>query len=242
MDKPQVGDQLHVHDKPSVVTSGLTHAARLQEVLAAMYGIGEDAKDHYDKAVENLKRDPQGMMVAIIAAYGRCPAGDYPQRHALVCAASAMGDASALPFLASVALSEIPAEASTDPHSFSTVAEETIVRMSAVDGIAHHASRAEKHAVEILLRCVESRSFSIRRAAVTGLMATDQGKKLRPKMEALIPKDQHFVFDLKKVRVNEAIQVKDPRRHLVRGYEDFGERKPVVPGPRPGRAVKPKKK
>lgn len=242
MDRPQIGDQLHVHGKPSSVTSGLTHAARLRDALAAMYAIGEDAKDLYDRAVENLKRDPEEMMVAIIAAYGRCPAADYPQRHALVCAASVMGHGGALPFLASVALSEIPAEASTDPHSFSTVAEETIIRMSAVDGIAHHAYHGDKHAIELLLRCIESRSFSIRRAAVTGLMATPAGKHLRPQMEALIPKDQHFVFDLRKVHVSEAIQIKDPTRHLVKDYKDFGERKPEVSGSGRDSGNKPKTK
>jgi hypothetical protein len=242
MDRPQVGDQLHHHRRPAVVTGTLTHDERLRDVLAAMYGTGRDAQERHDEAVENLRREPREMTVAIIAAYGRCPAGDYPGRQALVYAAGVMRDAGTLPFLASVALSEVPPEASSDSHSFSTVAEETIIRMSAVDGIAYHASRGDKEALEILLRCVESRAFSVRRAAVTGLLATEQGKKLRPRLEAMIPKEQHFVFHLKQIHVSEAIQVKDPRRHLVEGYQEFGERKPEVPGPRRGRTPKTKKK
>lgn len=242
MDNPQVGDQLYLDDKVSGVTGDLTHAARLRDALAAMYAVSEDAKDLYDRAVESLKRDPEEMTVAIIAAYGRCPSGDYPQRHALVCAASVMGNAGALPFLASVALSEIPTEASSNPHSFSTVAEETIIRMSAVDGIAHHAHAGDKRAIEILMRCVESRSFSIRRAAVTGIMGTREGKKLRSRMEALIPKEEHFVFRLRKVHVSEAIQVKDPTRHLVKDYKDFGEHKPEVSGRGDRRGPNPKTK
>jgi len=242
MDKPQVGDRLNNNPRLAVVTGTLTHDERLRNVLAAMYGAGMDAQEQHDKAVENLRREPREMMVAIIAAYGRCPAGDYPGRQALVYAAGVMRDAGALPFLASVALTEVPAEASSDPDSFSTVAEETIIRMSAVEGISDHASRGDKEAIKILLRCVESRAFSVRRAAVTGLLATEQRKRLRPRLEALIPKEQHFIFDLKQIHVKDAIQVKDPRRHLIEGYQEFGENKPKVPGPRPGRTPKTKKK
>jgi hypothetical protein len=195
-----------------------------------MYSSGDDAAFRHDRAVESLKRDPEEMMVAISAAYGHCSAGDYPQRHALVSAASIMAHEGALPFLASVALSDIPAEAARDPHSFSTVAEETIIRMTAVDGIAQHASRGVGHAIELLLRCVESPAFSIRRAAVTGLMATPEGQRLRPRMEALVPEDQRFIFDLKRVAVREAIQVKDPRRHLTKPGEEHGEQKPRIAG------------
>jgi hypothetical protein len=44
-------------------------------------------------------------------------------------------------------------------------------------------------------------SFFIRRAAVTALMATPDGSRLRPEMEAVIPKDQHFVIKFRKVHV-----------------------------------------
>jgi hypothetical protein len=241
MDRPQVGDQLHKQERPPRSTGGLTHSALLRDVLAGMYSTGDDATFRYDQAIESLRRDPEEMMVAIAAAYGHCPVGDYPQRHALVSAASVMAHEAALPFLASVALSDIPPEAARDPHSFSTVAEETIIRMSAVDGIAHHASRGVGDAVELLLRCVESPAFSIRRAAVTALMATPEGQRLRPRMEALVPRDQHFIFDLKKVSVAEAIQVKDPTRHLTRPHKEFGERKPGIAASNKGRG-KPKTK
>jgi hypothetical protein len=230
MEKPQVGDQLHNQGRPSRVAGGLTHSARLRDALAGMYSSGDDATLRHDRAIENLKRDPEEMMVAIAAAYGQCSAGDYPQRHALVYAARVMAHESALPLLASVALSDIPPEAASDPHSFSTVAEETIIRMSAVDGIAHHASHGVGHAIDLLLRCVESPAFSVRRAAVTALMATPKGPRLRRRLEALVPKDEHFIFDLKRVSVSEAIQVKDPTRSLTRAYEEFGERKPGIAG------------
>jgi len=233
MDKPQVGDQLLRRESPSRLAGGLTHAARLQDALSGLFVGGENAQLRYDQAVDSLNRDPEPMMVAIAAAYGHCPATDYPQRHALVIAAGLITHEGALPFLASVALSEIPAEAAKDPHSFSTVAEETMIRTSAVDAIARHASHGLQKAIDLLLRCVDTPAFSIRRAAVTGLMASPEGQHLRPRLEALIPKEQHFIFDLKKVSVRQAIQVRDPTRHLAERYEPVHEQKPRIPGSEP---------
>lgn len=239
MDKPQVGDQLHLHRTQSAVAGTLTHADRLRDALGAMYAGGPDAQTLYDQAVETLKREPEGIMVAIIAAYGGCPPSDYAQRQALVHAAAVVGHKAAIPFLASVALSEIPQEISGDPHSFSTVAEETIIRTTAVDALTEHARGGERLVLDLLVRCVESSSFSLRRAAVTGLMSMPEGKGLRRRMEALVPKEQHFVFDLKRVPVREAIQVEDPRRHLAKYDSDFDDRKPDLPGGL-GEAPKPR--
>jgi hypothetical protein len=228
MVSPQVGDKLDMHRGTPNIPVDLTYSARLRDVITAMYAGGPDAQEIHDQAVERLKRDPEEMMVAVIAAYGRCPASDYPLRQALVHAATVMGHPAALPFLISVALSDIPAETSPDTHSFSTVAEETILRMAAVDGIVNHATLRNRHAIDALMRCVESPSFSIRRAAVLGLMASPGARRLRPRIQALIPRDQHFIFDLKKISVRDATQVQDPRRHLVEDYEEFGERKPEI--------------
>ena len=233
MDRPQVGDQLHKHESPSRLASGLTHSARLQDALSGLFAGGEDAQFQYDQAVEGLNREPEPMMVAIAAAYGHCSPSDYPQRRALVIAASRITHESALPFLASVALSEVPPEAAKDPHSFSTVAEETIIRTSAVDAIARYASAGLQKAINLLLRCAESPAFSIRRAAVNGLVASPEGQRLRPRLEALIPKEQHFIFNLKQVSVRDAIQVKDPTRHLSKNYEPFNGQKPRIRGSEP---------
>ncbi len=235
MDRPQVGDQLQKRENPSRLAGGLTHASRLQDALSALFAGGADAQFRYDQAVDSLNRDPEPMMVAIAAAYGHCLATDYPQRHALVTAASRITLEGALPFLASVALSEIPPEAAKDPHSFSTVAEETIIRTSAVDAIARHATRGFQRAIDLLLRCVESPVFSIRRAAVTGLMASPEGHRLRPRLEELIPREQHFIFELKRVPVRDAIQVKDPTRHLAKRHEPFQGQKPPILGSEPKR-------
>jgi hypothetical protein len=238
MDKPRVGDQLHMHRARSTVAGDLTHTDRLRDAIGAMYASGSDAQALYEQAAKTLKREPEAMMVAIIAAYGGCQPRDYSQRQALVQAAAVIGHKAAVPFLASVALSEIPPEISSDSHGFSTVAEETIIRTTAVDALTEQARAGERQVIEELIRCVASPSFSLRRAAVTGLMSLSEGKNLRRRLEALVPKDQHFVFALKKTPVRQALQVKDPTRHLTHPHYEFSERKPDVAGRGDGRPPK----
>jgi hypothetical protein len=209
---------------------GLTGSARLRQALAAMYASGEDAEDMHDQAVDSLRRYPEETVVAITAEYGRCPAGDYALRRALVRAAGVIDHTSAIPFLASVALAEIPQEQSAQPHSFSTVAEETIIRMTAVDGIARRAQEGDEDAADLLMKCVESPSFSVRRAAVAGLMSTPYGDERRGEIEALVPPDQRFIFELRNVSVTEAEQVRDPTRHLRAPDGESTAPKPAVSG------------
>lgn len=229
METPRAGDHLQSKRQGQDVGGGLAGSARLRAALADMYAVGDDANYRHDQAVESLRRDPEEAMVAIVAAYGRCPAGDYAQRQALVRAASVLGHSESLPFLTSVALAEIPLEQAADPHSFSTVAEETIIRMTAVDGIVQRAQNGDERAAEILMRCVESPSFSVRRAAVSGLMSMPYGDERRSDIEARVPSDQHFIFELKRIPVSEAIQVEDPTRHLAERSREPSEPKPAIP-------------
>jgi hypothetical protein len=91
MDKPRVGDQLHMHRARSTVAGDLTHTDRLRDAIGAMYASGSDAQALYEQAAKTLKREPEAMMVAIIAAYGGCQPRDYSQRQALVQAAAVIG-------------------------------------------------------------------------------------------------------------------------------------------------------
>lgn len=230
MDTPSVGDQLQPSRQPSDIAGGLTGSARLRAALTSMYAVGDDANDRHDQGLDSLRQNPEETVVAIVAAYGRCPSGDYAQRQALVRTAGVLGYSGSLPFLASVALAEIPLEQAEDPHSFSTVAEETIIRMTAVDGIVQRAQDGDEEAGEILMRCVESPSFSVRRTAVSGLVSTPYGDARRRDIEALVPSDQRFIFDLKQIPVVEAIQVEDPARYLSDQQREPGEPKPALPG------------
>lgn len=223
---PQVGDELNKRPQQEHGTEFLVHDSQLRAFLGIMYATGEDAEDRYHQALEALRSRASEIMVALVGAYAKASQSDYPHRHALVQVASALKHDAALPFLSVVVSSHFPEEQSEDTDSFSTVAEETIIRMSAVDGIAVLARQGNKPAIEALMSFLTIPSFSIRRASVMGLLDAGDGRRLRKRMRALIPEDQHFIFDLKKTHVREAAQIKDPRRHLAEHAHDYGTSKP----------------
>ena len=169
-------------------------------------------------------------MVALAAAFGRCSAGDYAQRQALVRAAGVIDDASALPFLASVALSEIPDEQSAEPHTFSTVAEETIIRMIAVEGIARLAHDGDERAAELLMKCVQSQSFSVpkNRSYEPDVDSLREGASRR--YRSIGPTRPTLHLRVKKIRSPRPFKYQDPTRHLTSPYRESGEAKPAVLG------------
>jgi hypothetical protein len=149
---------------------------------------------------------------------------DYPTRFALILAASELRHPAALPWLRTVALSRIPAERSSDPHSFSTVAEETILRTMAVDGIGNLARDNNNDANEALFQCLATPSLSIHRAAVQQLLQSPNVP--RERIVSALPQDEHFLLDLRRIDVREAPQVRNPQQTLASGFQASGIREP----------------
>ncbi|MEO8496157.1 MAG: hypothetical protein ABI614_13890 [Planctomycetota bacterium] len=198
----------------------------VRQVLVAMNVSGEDAEESYQRSVAAVRRHPVEAVIEIARMECMCLSTDYAARSALVYAACELEHRAALPLLKSAVLTPIPAERFTDPRS-STVAEETIIRTTAVDGVATLARQGDKDVIDLLFEFLAVPSISIRRAAVQGLLGSPQGDDLRGRIAECLPKDQRFLLDLKKLDVREAAQIDDPRRHLSeKGRED---KKPAAP-------------
>jgi hypothetical protein len=200
---------------------------QLQNFFAAMNAVGGDAEDEYQAALRRLRADADLAVIEIARAENDCGRSDYPSRWACVHAAAELRDAAALPFLRSIVLRPIPPEESDDPHSFSTVAEETILRTTAVEGVGALAKEGAG-ASDALLEFLSVDSLSVRRAAVQSLLATPRGRRLRKRIESALPESQRFLLDLEAIDVREAPQVKRPQRHL----SEAGRRARVEPSPR----------
>jgi len=177
---------------------------------------GDDAEDEYQRALEDLRAQPEAVVVEIARGSSDCEESDYPARWALVHLAAELRHPAALPFLRNLVETPIPPEQSKDPHSFSTVAEETILRTTAVEGVGVLArERQSREATEALWQFMKQPSLSIRRAAVQSLyMASGTSKRVRDRIAALLPDDQRFLLDLKPVDVTEVPQIGRPQRHL----------------------------
>lgn len=206
----------------------------LRYFLSVMYNSGEDAANVYREALDRLRAQAEDVAAEISLAEPALREMNYPGRWALIFAASELRHPAALPWLRLIALSRIPKERSQDPHSFSTVAEETILRTTAVEGIGHLARDGNAQAVETLFECLARPWISVRRAAVQALLSTDEGRKQRERIASALPEEARFLLDLRRIEVRDARQIQNPEQFLVRAARLGTSSAPSLPGDRPG--------
>ncbi len=209
---PGTDDELQQTRKLAPGFTGSRGAVCLNNFITAMNAMGIDADSNYKAALRDLRRHSDEVMVAIAERSGACRNRDFPHRWALVYTAAQLRSAVSLPFLRNLVLSPIPAEESRAPHSFSTVAQETVLRTTAVEAVGFLARKRLKKAINALFEFLTIPSISIRRAAVQSLLAVD--KRLRNKIEECLPKDARYLLDVVPKKVHEVLQIKNPRRHL----------------------------
>ncbi|MBM3527324.1 MAG: hypothetical protein FJX62_04475 [Alphaproteobacteria bacterium] len=195
--------------------------------LAAINAAGDDADERYKIALAAIREKANDVIIEIARQENHCRARDYATRWGLIYAASELVHPAALPFFRSVVLTPIPPEESSEPHSFSTVAEESILRTTAVDGVARLAADGSKEAVDALFDFLHVPSLSVKRAAVQGLMGVRQGESLRGRIEERLCPEDKFLLDIKPIDVRKVTQISDPERDL----SDAGRKsnKPITP-------------
>lgn len=192
----------------------------LHDFLAAAYTQSDEGDEAYKRALERLRSQAEAVVPELSRIEATLRETDYPTRFALILAASELRHPAALSWLRTVALSRIPAERSSDPHSFSTVAEETILRTMAVDGIGNLARDNNGDAVEVLFQCLGTPSLSIHRAAVQQLLQSPNVS--RERIVSALPEDQHFLLDLRRIDVREAPQIRNPQQTIFKPVERHG--------------------
>jgi hypothetical protein len=217
-DAPNTDDRLGADD---VTTQKFSPA--IENFLAAANGTDEDAEERYREMLDTIREQGTGRFLAQLAmAMNQCDGHDYETRWMLTHAASELDDRDALPLLTEIVMQRIPPEESRDPHSFSSVAEETIIRTTAVAGVERLAANGDKAAYRALLEFLEVPALSVRRAAVQAAMAvTDGDKATRKQIRRSLPENQHFLLDIERVEVTDVPQIEDPQSTLTeRGRED----------------------
>jgi hypothetical protein len=186
----------------------------LLNYLAAINAAGDDAEGVYKEAVAAIRERAEDVVTEIARMESRLRTRDYAGRWGLIYAASELHHPAALPYFRSVVLTPIPPEESDDPHAFSTVAEETILRTTAVDGAARLATEGHEAAIEALFSFLSVPSISVKRASVQGLLAVKQAESLRGKIEAHLCPEERFLLDIRPLDVNRATQITDPEADL----------------------------
>lgn len=210
---PDASDSLNI--APAKPPGEMSPAALvLSDLLTAMNNAGADAEDEYRRLLDIARKQAPEIVLAIARREQTCVPYDYSTRWGLVFAASELKHPATLPYLCDLALTPLPAETSRNPHSFSVVAEETILRTTAIEGIGQLAATGNKEALDALFSFLAIPSLSLRRAAVQAILSTPNGRRLRKRVAETLPKDQRFLLDLLRPDVREVPQIRSPERKL----------------------------
>jgi len=196
---------------------------RLRNFVATMNAQGKDAQEEYERALFQLRKMPEEAVLEIARAEKACSIDDYSTRWFLIFAATELKHPAALPLFRQVVLTPIPPERSPEPHSLSTVEEETIIRTTAVDGIGTLA-KENPEALKMLFEFLAIPSFSIKRAAVQAILAVHKDQKTVAEIAQILPKDMRFLLDLKPKDVREVPQITEPQKYLEK-VETEGKRR-----------------
>jgi hypothetical protein len=142
------------------------------EAVNRMGGVGDDAEDHYQRALDALRQRGDAALPVILAAYEGLPEDGYLDRWSLVHLLSELRSPQATTALNRIVTSRIPPERAKESHDVSTVSEEVMIRTTAVEGLVRLSADGVEGARKALLRHAGHRMFSIRRACVQGLVET----------------------------------------------------------------------
>lgn len=178
---------------------------RIVDAINRMGGAGEYAEKCYQSALDGLARRAREVVAIVVAEYARLPRNQYLDRWSLVQLIAELRQEAALDFLDRLLSSDIPSEESSDPHSFTTMGEEVMIRTTAVEAVTRVAADGSARALEVLLRHARHENFSVKRAAIQGYLAYG-GAHASERLKEILPERDHHILDIKRIDVRQAPQ------------------------------------
>lgn len=154
-------------------THGREVGSIIETALEAIAGGGEDAEVRYQRALTELRHQPEPVSQELAATYRSLNEDQYMQRWGMVQLLTDLRTAGSVPALEDVLQQPIPGEQAVDPaHGFSTLGEELMIRTAAVEALARLVSDGDRSAGEVLLKHIQHDAPSIRRAVVRAILGT----------------------------------------------------------------------
>jgi hypothetical protein len=157
------------------------------------------------KATLAALRKTDGAPAYLAQAYHATPAHEYLQRWSVATVLGDLHNPHALAPLHTIAIAPLPQVAGEDAPDI--LAEETIIRTAAVEGIARQAAQ-NPDARALLLQSAQSPVFSVRRAAAQAYLAHGGA---RAELEKVIPPDQRFILDIRSITASDLPPTKAPQ-------------------------------
>lgn|SRR5215207_6043931 len=210
-DTPKVlsDDSLKIEVKPHPFSFNISRDKQLNEHIAKainlMGGTGDNAEANYQSALADLTSKSQEVVSILASEYKNLPKNQYLDRWSLVQLLVDLKDPSSLPILDEILSSQIPSEESKDPHSFSTVREEVIIRTTAVEALIQIAVDRNTQALELLLKHVQHENSSVKRASIQGYLAYG-GTEAHETLLRVLPKKDHLILNIHRKDVREVPQ------------------------------------
>ncbi|MEW9699998.1 hypothetical protein [Paenibacillus sp. SI8] len=191
---------------------------KIAEAVNGMGRVGADADHKYQKTLAGLSRSAKEVTALISAEYHQLQEDEYLNRWSLVQLLNDLKQPSTLTALEDIVAKAIPPERSDDPHSFSTVGEEVIIRTTAIEAITRIAASGDEHAKALLLRHTAHDNFSVKRASIQGYL-TYGGKDAHEVLLKTLPEEDHYILDIKRTDVRKVPQA-EGGLHVVNRDKD----------------------
>jgi hypothetical protein len=157
----------------------------------------------YAAELTGLRTDAAQAAPAIENLYRAAPAAAYVERWSLVKVMADLRHPTALGHLDTIASSPLPAMTGADVEH--ALAEETIIRTTAAEGIALLARHGDAQATAALLKNCQSPVFSVKQASVQAYLAVG-GPDARATLQGKLPASEHFVLDIHAVTASQLSQ------------------------------------
>lgn len=186
-----------------------------QNVHQAVKQLHSLNSDKYAASLVTLRQSAADAAPAIKHTYAALPAESYVERWSLVKVLADMNHPATLKPLENIATAPLPAAQGGDATH--VLAEETIIRTTAAEGIAQLAATGQADALAALLQNCQSPVFSVKQVSVQAYLAAG-GPTARATLERLLPPAQHFVLDIRAVGAADlpAIAVTTPAAKTAR--------------------------
>lgn len=178
------------------------------EALTALASAGsDDAERNYQRALAALRERDSQAGPSLADAYRRLDEDRYQERWAVVQLVTDLRTPTAVDFLADVLAEPIPEEHGSDPvHGLSTVAEEVVIRTTALEALSRLIAGGSAEAAAVVYRQLDSDVRSIRRAAVQAATDAADADLVRRVRERLTGTDDEWMLRVRRVGVGSVPQ------------------------------------
>lgn len=187
----------------------------LRQFLIAVNTVNDVTDPGYTRAVASMRHRSAEVLGEIERLAREVPGADYPMHRCLVLAAGALQDPATLAYLRGVVFRPWPTS-SPATHRVEDQVEETALRSLAVEAIEQLAADSRNvEAMDALTEVVSVPSLTLRTLALVALRAVDGTGQYFERAAAMLPKDQKYLLDARRVKVTDVSQIPDPRVHLL---------------------------